>query len=424
MAHWTDELSGARAPQAEDEWLSPDAERVREALGGGAVTWAVEVGQDIAARIAQKIPALADEAAAREAVRRATTSTTLRALMLVAGLGEPDTTLASAEVGEIARDFARRGMALDDLLRAIRVGYAVLAAALLDAARLVLPPTESSAELRRISVLLFEVHDDFTAVAASAFIEEQSVWAAGVSAARFDLVNQILGAEDVDRVHAEKVLGYALAGPHIALVAWSGPHSTRDLRAVVDTVLRQRGVPSASLVLPVGLQTVWAWGTMTSGSSPHRYALPTFDVAFVVVGETGVGVEGFRRSHAEAKAVERLIRLRPGQGPCTVAHEHVALEVLLLSDPDAAEQFASRLLGPLAQREPRMAELRSTLRRYLDMDHSLSKVAAAEHISKNTVTYRVHKALNLCGHSGETTTDLRAALRIHEWLRGDPLARE
>ncbi|WP_230990295.1 helix-turn-helix domain-containing protein [Rhodococcus oxybenzonivorans] len=29
------------------------------------------------------------------------------------------------------------------------------------------------------------------------------------------------------------------------------------------------------------------------------------------------------------------------------------------------------------------------------MDHSLAKVASAEHISKNTVTYRVQKALSL-----------------------------
>ena len=412
-----------RARQSEAEWLSPDAERVRQALGSGAVTWAVEVGEDIAIRIAQKVPALEGEGTVMEAVRRATTSTTLRALMLVAGLEESGAALASAEVREIARDFARRSMALDDLLRAIRVGYAVLAAGLLDAATSLLPPVESNVELRRISVLLFEVHDDFTAGAASAFIEEQSAWAAGVSAARLDLVNQILRDDDVDVAHAEEVLGYPLSGPHVALIAWSGPHSTRDLRTVVDAILRYRRAVSVSLVLPVGLQTVWAWGTVTAGASQPREAVPAFDDAFVVVGEPGLGLEGFRRSHAEAKAVERLIRLRTQQMPCTVAHEDIALEVLLLADPDAAKQFTARLLGPLAEDEPRMAELRSTLRRYLDVNHSLSKVAAHEHISKNTVTYRIHKALELCGHTGETTTDLRAALRIHEWLRGDPVAR-
>lgn len=47
------------------------------------------------------------------------------------------------------------------------------------------------------------------------------------------------------------------------------------------------------------------------------------------------------------------------------------------------------------RRRPRMADLRSTVSLYLDMDHSLAKVASAKHISNNTVTYRVQKALSL-----------------------------
>ena len=84
---------------------------------------------------------------------------------------------------DIARDyFARRDMKLDDLLRTILVGYAVLAAALLDAATRLIPPSESGAEIRRICLYLFifEVLDDFTGVAAAAFPEEQGTWEAGV----------------------------------------------------------------------------------------------------------------------------------------------------------------------------------------------------------------------------------------------------
>jgi DNA-binding PucR family transcriptional regulator len=358
-----------------------------------------------------------------DAIRRATTATVCRALTLVAGLGESETSLASAEVEEIARDFARRGMELDDLLRTIRVGYAVLAAALLDAITRLIPPSESGTEMRRISLLLFEVLDDFTGVAASAFLEEQSAWAAGVSAARLDLVTKIIAADPIESAHAEQVLGYPLGGHHVALIAWSGPHSGHDLRAVVDPVLRQWGTPTTSLVIPVGLQAIWAWGAITPDSTRALTStLPAFGDTFVVTGQLGSGIDGFRRSHLEARAVERLVRLRVGHPPTTTAHEHIALEVLLLADPEAAVQFASRLLGPLAGNDPRMADLRSTLSLYLDMDHSLAKVATAEHISKNTVTYRVQKALSLCTPSGGSSTDLRAALRIYEWLRDAPIA--
>jgi hypothetical protein len=423
VPHWTHQLSGARARQSELEWLSADAERVRAALGDGAVTWAVEVGQDIAERISRKVPVLGDGAPPLDAIRRATTATVFRALMLVAGLGESETSLASAEVEDIARDFARRGMELDNLLRTIRVGYAVLAAALLDGATRVIPPSESGGELRRISLLLFEVLDDFTGVAAAAFLEEQSAWAAGVSAARLDLAAKIIAADPIEPAHAEQILGYPLGGHHVAIIAWSGPHSSHDLRAVVDPVLRHWGPPTASLVIPVGLQAIWAWGAVTP--DPTRAltsSLPDFGDTFVVAGQLGSGMDGFRRSHLEARAVERVVRLRSGHTPTTTAHEHIALEVLLLADPEAAVQFASRLLGPLAGDDPRMADLRATLRLYLDMDHSLAKVAAAEHISKNTVTYRVQKALSLCTPSDGSTTDLRAALRIHEWLKDAPTA--
>ncbi|MFC9553395.1 PucR family transcriptional regulator [Rhodococcus sp. NPDC056960] len=424
MPHWTHELEGTRPRQSEHEWLSLDADRIRSSLGDGAVTWAVEVGEDIASTISREMPVLREGASQLAAVRRATTSTTLRALTLVAGLGEPDASLASAEVEEVAVDFARRGLELNDLLGSIRVGYAVLAAALLDAALRLIPPTESSAELRRVSVLLFEVLDKFTGVAATTFLEEQSAWAAGVSAARFDFVKKIIEAEPVDLSRADEVLGYPLGGHHVAIIAWSGPHSRHDLRSIVDPVLRHWGISTATLVIPVGLQTIWAWGAVApdQGDVP-REPLPDFGDITVVVGQPGSGVDGFRRSHVEARAVERIVRLRADLPHVTCAHEDVALEVLLLAEPDAAAGFASRLLGPLAADDSRMADLRSTLVRYLDMDHSLAKVAAAEHISKNTVTYRVQKALSLCEHPpGASTTNLRAALRVHDWLRGAAIA--
>nr|WP_308162768.1 helix-turn-helix domain-containing protein [Nocardia alni] len=311
-------------------------------------------------------------------------------------------------------------MELNDLLKSIRVGYAVLAAALLDAAT-DLVTGESSAELRRVSMLLFEELDDFTGVAASAFLKEQSEWAAGVSAARLDLATRMIAAEQIDANQAEQVLGYPLRGPHIALIAWSGRHLKHDLRSIVDPVLRRWGTPTATLVIPVGIQAIWAWGSVIPNP---RGDVPEFAADLgetcVVVGELSYGLEGFRRSHLEARAVERLVRLHSGHPATAVAHEDVALEVLLLADPDAAAQFVTRVLGRLASDDPRMADLRSTLRRYLDMDHSLAKVAAAEHISKNTVTYRVQKALTLCAHTGGSTTDLRAALRVHEWLYQNP----
>lgn len=419
MSHWAALLSGERPHGAELEWLGPDGGRVRSDLGDGAVGWAVEIGHNIAERITREIPQLGEGISNFNALRRATTATTLRALTLVSGISEQRTPLASAEVVDIARDFARRGMELDDLLRSIRVGYVVLASSLLDAASELAEPTDTTTEVRRISVLLFEEMDEFTRVAAAAFLDEQSAWTASISAARLDLVQTILRGDDFDTQGGQQLLGYPLDGQHLALIAWSDETSrattSHDLRNVVVPALRgwTRTPPTATLVIPVDSHTIWAWAALPPGSPLQaRTALPEFDGTHIVLGQVAPGPAGFRHSHLEARAVEHLVRdLPPAATRSTTAHHDVELEVLLLSDLNAARRFVQRHLGPLAGSDPRMTELRATLRRYLDLDHRVAKVAEEEHISRNTVTYRVTQALSLCGHpAGEPTTKLHAAL--------------
>ncbi len=418
MTHWALRLSGARPPGPELKWLGPDGARVRQELGEGAVSWALDVGAAIAAKISKEIPQLAADISQFGLLRRATTSTTLRALTIAAGVGESDATLASTEVIEIAHDFARRGLELGDLLRSIRVGYVVLATALLDAATE--PHQDNTAELRRISVLLFELMDDFTGVAASAFLDEQRAWEADISAARLDIVRTLVDGEPVDTTHAERILNYPLAAHHVGVIASrANPRSydRLDLRGVVGPVLRHWGSPTSTLIVPVGAHSLWAWAAFNHAPQRDGPGLPRFDQITVGIGQPGNGVEGFRRTHFEALAVERLRALSGAPRPTSIAHHEIDLEALLLADADAARHFAERYLGPLAASDPRTGELRSTLRFYLDSDHSLAKVAATKHISRNTVTYRVQQALTMCEHgAGESTAKLRNALAIAHWL--------
>jgi hypothetical protein len=118
-----------------------------------------------------------------------------------------------------------------------------------------------------------------------------------------------------------------------------------------------------SLVIPARLQTIERGHCHSDPTRALTSSLSALGDAFVVAGQLGSGVDGFRRSHHEARAVERLVRLPSGHPPTATAHEHVALEVLLLAD--------------------------------LDMDHSLAKVVSAEHISKDAVTYRAQRALTV-----------------------------
>lgn len=355
-------------------------------------------------------------------LRRATTSTTLRALALVSGVGGLEASLISDEALEMERTFARQGLELTELLGAIRIGYTALATALLDATVQLAPPPDNSRELRRIAVLLLNLVDEFTGAATTAFLDEQRAQAVNVSAAKFETVKSIVEGQPIDPGRAERLLNYPIGQCHLAIIAWSDgtqTSATRDLRKVVDLLLRHWGPPIATLAVPVGSHSLWAWASVaepaqlpTSKTSP----LPDSQIA---LGRIESGIDGFRESHLQARAVQQLVRLRADLPPSTTAHEDLELELLLLADLGAARQFVDRHLGPLSMNDPRMSQLRTTLRNYLNMDHSLVRVAATEHISRNTVTYRVQQAFKLCGHpAGGPTNKLRAAITMCDWING------
>ncbi|GAB86936.1 hypothetical protein RVF83_15820 [Gordonia rubripertincta] len=117
----------------------------------------------------------------------------------------------------------------------IRVGYAELAASLLDGAAE--NASDATAEVRRVSVLLFEAMDDFSSGATTSFMRAQEHWAASVSAARLDLVQTILKDSPIDLLQADSLLSYPLAGSHLAMIAWTDPQvglTDRDLRTTVE----------------------------------------------------------------------------------------------------------------------------------------------------------------------------------------------
>lgn len=417
--NWARHLAGAREHGSEYEWLGPDAARVRDSFGDSAVGWALEVGEAVAAKISKEIPQLAQGGSQFGVLRRATTSTTLRALTLVSGVAESEASLVSTEVVEIAQDFARRGMELNDLLRSIRVGYAVLASALLDA--VIASDGGDTTELRRVAILMFEMIDGFTGTAATAFLAEQRAWEAHTTAARLDMVRKLINSEPVDIAQATRLLNYPLDADHVALIASSGPSQSSDrvdLRRVVDPVFNQWGSPIAKLIVPVGAHGLWAWGAYGSPAE-HKTGrtLPSFDDVSIAVGQPGHGLPGFRRTHLDADAADRLRSMLDPVRANTIAHHDVDLEALLLADGEAGKEFVNRYIGQLAGVDPRVAELRSTLKLYLDHDRSLTKVAAVKHISRNTVTYRVQQAFDLCGHrSGDSTLRLHNALLIADRL--------
>ncbi len=418
---WIRTLAPTRTDPREFRLLGPDAERLRNACGPNAVAWGAQLGEDVIAKAAREVTVLGGSASLTEALRAATTSTTLRMLTIIAGCADPDASVVTTEAVTGTRDLARRGLKISDFAHTIRYGHSILYAAFFDAVSAVAPSSGAHEELRRVSLLLFKLIDEFIGAMTDVFLEEQNVWGASRSAAQLEMVRQIVDGAAVSTADARRLLEYPLGADHVAVIAWrTAPgHDTADsLRVAVEPVLQCWGITQASLLVPVGSNTLWAWGAFEPGSTPKKKTpVPEFEGTMVGVGQAGHGISGFRHSHLEARAVERLLRHGPERSRSSLAHQDIDLDALLLVDREAARQFVERHLGRLGADDPGMARLRGTLRRYLDTDRSLSQVAALENISRNTVTYRVKQAFDLCEHVSDTPTlKIRAALAVVEWL--------
>lgn len=163
---------------------------------------------------------------------------------------------------------------------------------------------------------------------------------------------------------------------------------------------------------------MWAWGTPLT---PDRLRIRDITIPAgvdVAIGEICSGPDAFRTSHRQAAVVERLAAQSATQGGGRLlSFTQLEPEVLMSTDPVAARSFVHRMLGDLAQTDPRIAEIRKTLLHYLECGKSLSRVAEDLYIARTTVTYRVHRGEELCGKTiDEHQYMLHAALRLRDYV--------
>ncbi|MFE3718870.1 PucR family transcriptional regulator [Streptomyces cyaneofuscatus] len=400
-------------------------------LGPAPVAWGVTVGHELADAITREVPELGGTPASFETLRMGTEAATLHTLLL---LIDPDPA-AEPRIPEESllgdREFARRRLGLDKVLRGIRVAQGVLARALMAACQELAAPAEQVREFRRVVDLLFAFMDAFSSRMTAEYSAEHDRWLTSGAAAREETVRAVLDGQPLREEAASELLAYRLEGRHLAVVAWcESPtaDTTGDLQRAAGELLRLRGC-AATLVVPVGRTTVWAWGDVhaapsdrttsdhatsdrtgsgltasgrtSSGRTSSDRTSGTFPYADGVrfaFGAVRTGVAGFRRSHEDAQHVVRVMELNPlGTAPA-VDHAEVELAALLSADLPSLRRFVHDELGALAADTRQADQLRQTLRLYLRNERGLTATAQRLHVARNTVTYRVKRAQELLGH--------------------------
>ncbi|MFE6359586.1 PucR family transcriptional regulator [Streptomyces sp. NPDC057806] len=388
-------------------------------LGPGPVGWAVEAARDMAAHIVRQVPEHGTPGA-YPPFRRAVEATVLTALRGLATEPEPTEALVAPEAVAGNAELARRNIPLDRVLRGVRLGHAALHARLMEA--LDKEPEEIRArETHRISKLLFVYADVQASRLAGEYVAERDRWRRSTEAARRRTVDELLAGRPAGGAVAARTLGYELARHHVAFILTSGSQDTPDgeLRQLAAELCRAAGAESL-LAVTAGATELWAWACWPA--EPAREALARLPALVperrplrAALGPVGYGAEGFRRSHRGAREAARVARLGRTGWLCDYAD--ISTAALLTADAEHARWFAARVLGALGADDPRVRELRETLRVYLAEGRSPQGAAERLFVARNTVTYRVRRAMELLGRPLEQDAlELRMALEVARLL--------
>ncbi|MZG12704.1 hypothetical protein GTY44_04240 [Streptomyces sp. SID5914] len=380
----------------------------RRELGEGAVRWAVAVGHRVTQHIISEVPEHGAGPAPAETMRRAAESAVLACLrVLVHGVTTPYG--VPHEGVDAVRDFVRRGMPLDRVLRGTRLGHAYLHQALRDAAPDGLMPegmTES----------LFEQVDRMSGELAAAYVAERDRWEGSEEGARCRMVEGILSGEQVDPVTAERVLDYPMDRHHVALILWQeGPGGGASLTAPPLAELLDACGGDESLRVEGHAGAEWVWIGFRARPRGLSWPARLPDGWRACAGPPAFGPEGLRRSHLGARWAARIAEARPASASASAGvcdYRQIRTVSLLTGDTEHARWFVHETLGPLAAPDHWSEQLRETLRCYLASGRSLKTAAQRLGVARNTVTYRVRRAEELLESPWLDPLELRLALEM------------
>ena len=330
---------------------------------------------------------------------------------------------------EYALRLAQRDVPANSLVRAYSVGKDDFIGQIFpDVQALDCTPEEKFAVLQQMSSVVGRYIDWISQYVFDVYEQERERWISTQGNVRASLIHDVLARRPVAPREFERETRYRLEPHHVGLVVWSvlddpAPDELRTLSQVVSKIAAEVRCTGAPLITAVGRETVWAWlpfsgrpGALDMGQL--RRVVGKARGCRASVGLPAAGVEGFRRTHAQAQAARRVAIASGEPMPATgFGDEGVAITSLLAADLESTRAWVAELLGPLAADTEAARVLRETLRVFFLTGESYTDTAQAMQLHRNTVKYRVAKALE----QGDTAirsnrVDLAVALNVCHFL--------
>lgn len=309
---------------------------------------------------------------------------------------------------EYARRVAQRGVPMDALVRAYRLGHSLVIDAASDEVNAAgLDARIGLAVFERITSVSFRYIDWISQQVVVVYEEERDRWLTNQNSARALRVREVLeapaSAPAADPEALTAALRYPVQRTHLAIVLWWPADSEHEdglgrLEAVLREIADALGPQGSPLFVAADRNTGWGWiplssaAAVTAVDAVRTYLTTRSGAPTVALGTPSYGVEGFRRSHRQAMKA-RGVALAAGTDGVTAAGDPgLAAAALIAENLDDAREFVSETLGALASDTANDARLRETLRVYLHDGASYKSAGAKLNLHFNSVKYRVGRA--------------------------------
>ena len=293
----------------------------------------------------------------------------------------------SAEVLTVARDLVRRGLDAD-ALHGYRVGQNVSWRRWMTLAfELTSDPDELREVLDVTARSIFTFVDETLAGIAEQIERERDELTRGTHAQRLEVVTLILEGAPIGAERASARLGYALDRAHTAAIVWGARPDVDPgvLEEAAEAVGRAAGARPLTVVASASALLVWVAGADGPGAVAVRSAMAELPGVRMALGPTLRGIAGFRRSHLDALATQRLMHRSAGPPP-VASYDDVQVVALATQDEERADEFVTRTLGGFATAP---GELRETARVYLREGSNATRTARVLFTHRNTILARL-----------------------------------
>lgn len=326
--------------------------------------------------------------------------------------GVPVAPCVDPEFQPFVRDLVRRGMDLGDLGLWRGAQHAVWEI-WVDACFAATTDVDELRDLMKVSERSIAAFVDDSIAALDEYVDQECAdLAKSISAERHATVQLILEGAPIGLARAESRLGYPLTGSHLGVIIWSdSADDAAGLDAAAEAVMQVCGAPRGRFTLNASASALWVWVAADAVPSAEAAedALSGCRGIHVAFGRPGRDLEGFRRSHLDAAAAQRLLA-RVGSARPVVRYEDIALVAVLTADMAQADQFVTETLGDLATADP---VLRDTVLTYVRERFNGSAAAERMWTHRNTVERRLARADQLLPVPlAENTASVVAALML------------